>query len=138
MDKIKQESNSLLNIQFKDEPEEPPFDYQIAPATISCRLGWAEQMYQYFVYILASRRHGTLYIGVTNDLLRRVYEHRIDLNDGFTKEYQVHRLVYFEMTSDIRVAIWREKCLKKWNRAWKIRLIEEQNPTWSDLYEELW
>lgn len=90
-----------------------------------------------FVYILASRKNGTLYIGVTNNLIRRVGEHKRDMNEGFTKRYGVHRLVYFEAGEDISGAIWREKCLKKWNRAWKIRLIEEQNPTWRDLYQDI-
>jgi putative endonuclease len=88
----------------------------------------------YWVYILASRIGGTLYIGVTNDLIRRVYEHREKLAEGFTKKYDVARLVYFEQHSDIEAAIWREKRLKKWNRAWKIDLIEENNPNWVDLY----
>ena len=88
----------------------------------------------FYVYILASRIGDTLYIGVTNDLVRRVYEHREDVTDGFTKKYQVHRLVYFEQHSDIEAAIQREKRLKKWNRAWKIQLIEETNPNWDDLH----
>jgi putative endonuclease len=88
----------------------------------------------YWVYILASRIGGTLYIGVTNDLVRRMYEHKEGLAEGFTKKYHVHRLVYFEQHSDIEAAIQKEKQLKKWNRAWKIRLIEETNPNWSDLY----
>jgi putative endonuclease len=91
----------------------------------------------YWVYILASRIGGTLYIGVTNDLIRRVYEHRMGLADGFTKKYGVHRLVYFEQYSDIEAAIVREKRLKKWNRAWKIRCIEERNPNWDDLYPQI-
>ncbi len=90
-------------------------------------------MRTYYVYILASHRNGTLYIGVTNDLLRRVYEHKHDLVEGFTKRYGVHMLVYFEETNDIGEAILREKRLKKWNRAWKVRLIEESNPQWRDL-----
>jgi len=88
----------------------------------------------YYVYILASRIGGTLYIGVTNDLIRRVAEHRLKLAKGFTKKYGVHRLVYFEQYDDAENAIRREKRLKKWNRAWKIRLIEELNPNWDDLY----
>jgi putative endonuclease len=88
----------------------------------------------FYVYILASRIGGTLYIGVTNDLVRRVYEHREDVTDWFTKKYQVHRLVYFEQHSDIEAAIQREKRLKKWHRAWKIQLIEETNPNWDDLH----
>jgi putative endonuclease len=88
----------------------------------------------YWVYILASRLGGTLYIGVTNDLVRRSYEHRERFAEGFTKKYGIHRLVYFESYCDVEEAIRREKQLKKWNRAWKIRLIEEKNPNWDDLY----
>jgi putative endonuclease len=91
----------------------------------------------YWVYVLASRLGGTLYIGVTNDLVRRVYDHRKGLADGFTKKYRVHRLVYFEPYGDVEEAIRREKQLKKWNRAWKIRLIEEHNPNWVDLYSQI-
>jgi putative endonuclease len=91
----------------------------------------------YWVYILASRIGGTLYIGVTNDLIRRTYEHRMGLVAGFTKEYGVHRLVYFEQYTDIDAAIRREKRLKKWNRAWKIQLIEDANPNWADLYPQI-
>ncbi|MEA3025251.1 MAG: putative endonuclease [Alphaproteobacteria bacterium] len=90
--------------------------------------------HSYFVYILASKIGGTLYVGVINDLVRRIYEHRNGLADGFTKKYAIHRLVYFEQHSDIEAAIQKEKQLKNWNRAWKIRLIEETNPNWSDLY----
>lgn len=88
----------------------------------------------YYVYILASKRNGTLYIGVTNDLVRRVYEHKSDFVEGFTKKYQVHDLVYFEQTDDVEAAIAREKQLKKWNRAWKLELIEKSNGDWRDLY----
>ena len=88
----------------------------------------------YFVYILASDRHGTLYIGVTNDLARRVAEHREKVTKGFTKRYDVDRLVYFESGDDIEWAIRREKRLKKYTRAWKINLIEGENPRWDDLY----
>jgi len=91
-------------------------------------------MNTYYVYILASKRNGTLYIGVTNNLNRRMLEHKSGLIPGFTKKYNVHRLVYFESTNDIRSAITREKRLKKWKRQWKIRLIEENNPEWEDLY----
>ncbi|MEA0970596.1 GIY-YIG nuclease family protein [Candidatus Megaera venefica] len=89
----------------------------------------------YWVYILASKRNGTLYVGVTGDLSRRIYEHKENLNDGFTKKYNINQLIYIEEFQDIIEAIHREKCLKKWNRAWKLRLIEEQNPDWRDLYE---
>ena len=89
---------------------------------------------QYCVYILASKKNGTLYIGVTNNLLRRVYEHRNNSIDGFTRKYGVHRLVYYETTDDIESAITREKQLKKWKRDWKIEMIEKCNPEWDDLY----
>jgi len=91
----------------------------------------------YYVYILASQKHGTLYIGVTNDLIRGVYEHRTDAVAGFTKRYGVHTLVYFEQTENVEAAIQREKRLKKWSRAWKIKLIEDSNPDWADLYTGL-
>lgn len=91
-------------------------------------------MKQYYVYILASKRNGTLYIGVTNDLVRRVCEHKQKTVEGFTKRYNVNILVYYEIFKDIRQAITREKRLKAWKREWKIRLIEEQNPEWKDLF----
>jgi putative endonuclease len=94
-------------------------------------------MKQPCVYIMASRRNGTLYIGVTSDLARRVWQHREDLLEGFTKQYGVHMLVYYEMHSEMESAIVREKQLKKWDRAWKLRLIEERNPMWRDLWEEI-
>lgn len=91
-------------------------------------------MKNYYVYILASQRNGTLYIGVTNDLVRRVYEHKQGFVKGFTSRYAVHKLVYFEHTPSIDAALTREKELKKWRRQWKIDLIEEKNPEWADLY----
>ena len=91
----------------------------------------------YYVYILASRLGGTLYIGVTNDLIRRVAEHKLKLTEGFTKKYEIFKLVYFEQFDDVENAIKREKRLKKWNRAWKIRLVEELNPNWDDLYPSI-
>ena len=91
----------------------------------------------YYVYILASRKNGTLYIGVTNDLLKRVYEHKQKLVEGFTREYNVHMLVYFEQTNDVESAITKEKQMKKWERQWKIDLIEEKNPEWKDLYFDI-
>lgn len=94
-------------------------------------------MKQYYVYILASRRNGTLYIGITSDLLKRVYEHKQNLIDGFTKEYNVHALVYYEAHNNIEGAITREKQIKKWKRRWKMRLIEEMNPEWEDLYNQI-
>ncbi len=94
-------------------------------------------MHDYFVYILASKKNGTLYIGVTNNLVRRVFEHRQDIIDGFTKKYKVHMLVYYEYVNDVHSAIEREKTIKKWNRKWKIDLIEKSNPNWNDLYPDL-
>ena len=91
----------------------------------------------YFVYILASRRNGTLYTGVTNDVMRRTCEHKNDLVKGFTKKYGVHILVWYELHSDINIAIAREKRLKRWNRAWKLELIEKDNSGWNDLYDRL-
>ena len=91
----------------------------------------------FFVYILASRRNGTLYAGMTDDLLRRVWEHRSGAIPGFTKKYGVKMLVHFERFGDIDRAIWRETRLKKWKRAWKIGLIEETNPEWRDLYDSI-
>ena len=88
----------------------------------------------YFVYILASRKYGTLYVGVTNDLVRRVYQHKEKIPGSFTSRYGVDRLVWFECYDDPVSAISREKEIKKWRRDWKIRLIEETNPQWSDLY----
>lgn len=94
-------------------------------------------MKQYYVYILASRQNGTLYIGVTSDLIRRTYEHKNNLIPGFTAKYSIHTLVYYESHRDIESAIRREKQMKKWNRKWKLNLIEAGNPDWNDLYEEL-
>jgi len=91
----------------------------------------------YWVCILASRKHGTIYIGVTNDLIRRVYQHKNKLVKGFTKKYSVVRLVWFETYEDITAAIEREKELKKWRREWKINLIERDNPDWDDLYRAI-
>jgi putative endonuclease len=94
-------------------------------------------MKSYYVYILASKRNGTLYIGITNDLKKRVYEHKNDFVDGFTKKYQVHLLVYYKQCENIETAISEEKRLKRWNRKWKMELIERDNPDWRDLYENL-
>ena len=91
----------------------------------------------YYVYILASRIGGTLYIGVTNNLVRRVFEHKSKLIESFTEKYDVVKLVYFEKFDDPENAIKREKRLKKWLRAWKISLIEKDNPNWNDLYPEI-
>ena len=87
----------------------------------------------YYVYILANKRNGTLYIGVTNNLERRVYEHGQGLVEGFTKKYHIHHLIYHEVTTDINAALQREKQLKKWSRKWKLELIEKDNSDWKDL-----
>ena len=91
----------------------------------------------YYVYLLASRKHGTLYLGITRDLVRRVYEHKTKAVPGFSARYGVDRLVWFEVYDDPQTAIAREKELKKWRRDWKIRLIEQHNPNWDDLYHEI-
>lgn len=90
-----------------------------------------------YVYLMASKRHGTLYLGVTNDVIRRASEHRLALIPGFSARYGVKRLVWFEACHDIAAAISREKDMKKWRREWKINLIERDNPDWSDLYLEM-
>ena len=90
-----------------------------------------------YVYILASKPNGTLYIGVTSNLVQRVWQHKNDLVEGFSKRYGVHRLVWYEVHEYMESAIVREKALKKWRRAWKVALIEEGNPNWLDLYDQV-
>jgi putative endonuclease len=92
---------------------------------------------QFAVYILANKRNGTLYVGVTSDLQQRAWTHKNDLVEGFTKKYGVHRLVYCELHQDMMSAITREKQIKKWNRAWKLELIEKSNPDWRILWDEI-
>lgn len=94
-------------------------------------------MNSYYVYILASKKDGVLYTGVTDNLVRRIHEHKQELHQGFTKKYYVKKLVYFEETPDIKSAIKREKLLKRWKRDWKIELIEKSNPNWDDLYSNI-
>ncbi len=91
----------------------------------------------FYVYMLASARYGTLYLGVTSNLVKRSWEHRDGVVDGFTKKYGVKKLVWFEIHTEAISAITREKQLKKWNRAWKIELIQQENPLWRDLYEDI-
>jgi len=93
-------------------------------------------IHQYYVYILASKIRGTLYIGMTNDLQRRVYEHKTGIKKGFTQKYGVNKLIYFETFQNVNEAIDREKNMKKWKRAWKIKLIEENNKRWDDLSKD--
>ncbi|WP_416305718.1 GIY-YIG nuclease family protein [Neptunicella sp. SCSIO 80796] len=94
-------------------------------------------MKQPVVYILASKRNGTLYTGVTSDLIKRIWEHKNNVVEGFSKKYAVHDLVYFEQHENMAAAIIREKQIKKWKRAWKIELIESNNPAWNDLYQSI-
>ncbi|MBC8412818.1 MAG: GIY-YIG nuclease family protein [Nitrospira sp.] len=91
----------------------------------------------FYIYIMASQRRGTLYIGVTSNLMKRVYENKNGQVDGFTKKYGIYRLVYYEIARDTETALLRERQMKKWNRVWKLRLIEEHNPEWADLYDSL-
>ena len=94
-------------------------------------------MKNYYVYILSSKRNGTLYTGITSNLVKRVYEHKNGLVEGFTKKYGVDKLVYFERHEDAESAIKREKRLKEWKRKWKLDLIEKENPLWTDLYDSI-
>ncbi len=131
--------NYLWSLKFKGSPSTA---LRASPNSHSSdalsRSGWYAKFcscmknHQYFVYIMASMS-GTLYIGVTNDLCKRVWQHKNDILEGFTKKYQCHKLIYFEETSDVESAIAREKQLKKWNRAKKQWLIKQSNPTWKDL-----
>jgi putative endonuclease len=89
------------------------------------------------VYLLATKRNGTLYVGVTSNLIQRVWQHKNDLVEGFTKRYRVHMLVWYEQCDSMQEAIAREKAIKEWKRVWKIRLIETTNPQWRDLYEDI-
>ena|SRR5271157_2549344 len=94
-------------------------------------------MNDYYVYIICSKRNGTMYTGVTSDLVKRIYEHKSNLVDGFSKKYDVHRLVWYESHATAEEAIIREKQIKKWSRRWKLNLIERDNPEWHDLYEDI-
>ncbi|KPK34352.1 MAG: hypothetical protein AMK70_07590 [Nitrospira bacterium SG8_35_1] len=94
-------------------------------------------MINYYVYILCSKRNGTLYTGVTSDIIKRIYEHKNNIVEGFTNKYGVHCLVWYEMHQNPDSAIQREKQIKKWDRKWKLRLIEENNPGWKDLYDDI-
>ena len=98
---------------------------------------WARMKKQPAVYMLSSKKNGTLYVGVTSDLIKRIWQHKNDEVEGFTKRYGVHELMWYELHETMESAIEREKALKKWNRAWKLKLIERENPDWKDLYEEI-
>ena len=114
-------------------PDEP----QVIPAKAGIQKADRSVAKQFFVYIMASRRNGTLYIGVTSNLVQRAWLHKQGLVEGFTKKYEVKMLVYFEPHQTAESAITREKQLKKWERPWKIRLIEQGNPEWRDLYSSI-
>ena len=114
-----------------------PMSSQPLPPQGQAPAGIQKIMKQYYVYILASKRNGTLYTGITSDLIKRVYEHKNKLTEGFTKKYDVNILVHYEIFEDPENAIIREKRIKAWKRKWKLRLIEEENPHWDDLYESL-
>lgn len=105
----------------------------LIPVSIDCHT----HTMAYYVYILASKKHGTLYIGVINNLPRRIWEHKQGIGSEFTKKYSVHHLVHIEIFDDVKLAIQREKTLKEWKRDWKIALIEKDNPDWDDLYGRL-
>ena len=92
---------------------------------------------QFYVYILANKPNGTLYTGVTSELIQRVWQHKNDMAEGFTKKYKVKTLVYYEVHESAESALTREKRIKRWRRAWKLRLIEDSNPEWKDLYEQI-
>lgn len=92
---------------------------------------------QYYVYIICNKRNGTLYTGITSDLIKRIWQHKQGFVEGFSRQYGLKRLVYFEVFNDVKEAILKEKRIKKWNRQWKINLIEKSNPTWNDLYDGL-
>ena len=120
-----------------DCPQGSHLPQHVIPAKAGIHYNGANVSGQYYVYILASKRNGTLYTGVTNNISRRVWQHKQRLVEGFTKEYGIHRLVHCESFARPQDAIQREKRLKKWNRAWKIRLIESENPEWKDLYDTI-
>ncbi|MBR9987507.1 MAG: GIY-YIG nuclease family protein [Desulfosarcina sp.] len=92
---------------------------------------------QYYIYIICNKRNGTLYTGVTSNLIKRIWQHKNEAVEGFTKQYSLKRLVHFEQYQDVKEAILREKRIKKWNRQWKINLIEQNNPNWDDLYQQM-
>lgn len=109
----------------------------VVPARVAAAQWRTNEYMASYVYILASRKHGTLYIGVATDLARRIWEHREGIGSSFVKKYRVTRLVYMECFDDVDRAIQREKTMKEWPRAWKIRTVEKTNPEWRDLYEDI-
>jgi putative endonuclease len=127
----------IYESSFRDGPKDQTRNLEI-PGSRCARPGMTtEDIMAYYVYLLASRKDGPLYLGVTNDLIRRIYEHRTKAVRSFTSRYNITRLVWFEIYDDPLSAISREKELKKWKRVWKTQLIEAQNPLWEDLYESI-
>ena len=130
--------NDSCGLRVKQGPEKiKKFRQNVIPAKAGIQKIHIYPMNKYYIYILASKRNGTLYCGVTNDIARRVYEHKNDFIKGFTERYKVHILVYYEIHDSILQAIDREKQIKEWKRKWKLQLIERFNPDWKDLYYEL-
>lgn len=132
------EAYDLTDAEKRDliRSENAAFASYVIPAEAGIHT-WTPVMTQPTVYILASKRNGTLYVGVTSDPIKRIWEHKQDAVAGFTRKYQVHDLVYFEQHENMSQAIQREKQIKKWNRAWKIELIEKHNPAWRDLWPDI-
>ncbi len=128
--------NLFLNNGYKLFKQNRNFRLAVIPAKAGIQKEIAVDK-QFYVYILASKRNGTLYIGVTSDIVQRVFQHKNNMIEGFTKKYSVKILVYYEVHENVDSAITREKQLKKWRREWKLRLIEEKNPHWNDLYNEI-
>ncbi len=128
MSKSTDSSCQCTIIDFSDESITPPL---LSPRR---RSGSSLIVFMYYVYIMASRRNGTIYVGVTDDLVKRVWQHKEGVFDGFTRRYGCKILVWFDATEDVMSAIQREKQIKEWKRRWKLRLIEQANPEWADLY----
>jgi len=130
----------FFGTSFRGGPKDRTRNLEI-PGSCCARPGMtverAEGVMSHYVYILASRKDGAIYIGVTNDIIRRIYEHRTKAVPGFTSKYNITRLVWFEIYDDPISAISREKELKKWKRSWKVQLIETNNPQWDDLYDSI-
>jgi putative endonuclease len=127
-----------MGSSFRDGPKDQTRNLEI-PGSRSARPGMTAQriFMAYYVYLLASRKDGALYLGVTNDLIRRTFEHRSKVVRGFTSRYNITKLVWFEIYDDPISAISREKEIKRWRRAWKVALIAKENPDWKDLYESI-
>ena len=124
-------------VSKKKAIDQPGLDSGLRQNDVLIKLGMPRKMKQPCVYIMTNPRNGTLYIGVTSDLIRRVWQHKNEVADGFTKKYKLHNLVWYEPHATMESAITREKVLKFWHRIWKIRIIEQANPDWLDLYNEI-